>query len=280
MKLDNWNFEYLKIVSELGLNIEEDIHSAKELESILLTNRPFRSQNFLDRLNQLLKQPNLIVGSGPSLETDLNSFKQHFNLVNLVTIAVDGSCSLFRQLQIIPNILVTDLDGEWSAIRWAISHGAITLIHAHGDNEYLIKRFFEDNENLSEKTNVWGTTQNLLTTKLFNFGGFTDGDRAIFLSFHFQSPLIGLMGFDFGETIGKYSTLNPTITKDPIKKRKKFKIALSLLDAYYRDHKGVRFNLTSSGEEIPGFPRLSLQEFKTELSEWNKTQNNEESPKH
>ena len=142
MQLDNWNLEYLKIVSELGLNIEEDIHSAKELESILLTNRPFRSQNFLDRLNQLLKQPNLIVGSGPSLETDLNSFKQHFNLVNLVTIAVDGSCSLFRQLQIIPNILVTDLDGEWSAIRWAISHGAITLIHAHGDNEYLIKRFF------------------------------------------------------------------------------------------------------------------------------------------
>ena len=186
---------------------------------------------------------------------------------------------MFQELQTVPNIVLTDLDGEWSAIRWAISLGAITLIHAHGDNESLIQQFFEEKKTFMGTTCIWGTTQNKIETTLFNFGGFTDGDRAIFLSFHFNSPIIGLIGFDFGETIGKYSTLNPLITKDPIRKRQKFNIALTLLASHYLSHKGTRFNLTSSGEEIPGFPRSGLNDFKNSLNEWNKTRNKWEFPK-
>ena len=273
MHLDTWNAEYLRIVSELNLNIEEDIQSANQLESLLLANLPYKSTYILKKLEKRLNQPILIVGAGPSLETDLKNCKQNLNLQNIVTIAVDGSCSLFQELQVVPTIVVTDLDGEWSAIRWAISHGAITLIHAHGDNESLIQRFFENGDSFKENKGIWGTTQNMIKTSLFNFGGFTDGDRAIFLSFHFKSPIVGLIGFDFGETIGKYSTLNPLIKKDPIRKRQKFRIALSLLASYFYTHNGARFNLTSLGEEIPGFPRMTLNKFKNSLSEWNKMHN-------
>ncbi|MHA1995321.1 MAG: 6-hydroxymethylpterin diphosphokinase MptE-like protein [Candidatus Hodarchaeales archaeon] len=279
MRLDKWNKEYLKIVSKLDLNIEEDIRSAKRLESLLLAKLSYGSSYILNKLHLSLKQPNLVVGAGPSLETDLNQCKEKLRLEDLVIIAVDGSCSLFRQLQIIPDIVITDLDGEWSAIRWAISHGAITLIHAHGDNQPLVQQFFTEDDFLKKETYVWGSTQNVFKTILFNFGGFTDGDRAIFLSIHFQSPLIGLIGFDFGEKIGKFSTLNPLITKDLIRKRQKFEIACSLLSSHYHTHNGIRFNLTSSGKEIPGFPRLSLDGFKHEINEWNKKQNKKEFPK-
>ncbi|MHA1976111.1 MAG: 6-hydroxymethylpterin diphosphokinase MptE-like protein [Candidatus Hodarchaeales archaeon] len=279
MQLDKWNIEYLKIVSDLNLNIAEDIHSTNQLESILQTNLGYNSNYVLKRLIKKLDQPILIVGAGPSLETDFNNCKRYLSFENIVTIAVDGSCSLFQELQIVPNIVLTDLDGEWSAIRWAISSGAITLIHAHGDNLSLIQKFFEEKKSFVGNTCIWGTTQNMIETNLFNFGGFTDGDRAIFLSFHFNSPIIGLIGFDFGETIGKYSTLNPLITKDPIRKLQKFNIALTLLASHFHSHKGARFNLTSSGEEIPGFPRVSLNDFKNNLIEWNRTRNKLEFPK-
>jgi uncharacterized Rossmann fold enzyme len=279
MIVDRWNKEYLKIVTELELNVEKDIQSTKQLETLLLTKLPYGSKYILDRITPLFKQPNLVAGAGPSLETDLKECKNKLKRDDLIFIAVDGSCSLFQQLRIIPDIVLTDLDGEWSAILWAISHGAITLIHAHGDNQPLIQQFFDEIDLPKEDTFVWGTTQNVLTTDLFNFGGFTDGDRAIFLSFNFQSPLIGLIGFDFGEKIGKFSTLNPLITKDPFRKKQKFKIALSLLSSYYHTHNGIRFNLTSSGQAIPGFPKASMDGFKLKLIEWNKKHNKGVSPK-
>ncbi len=278
MQLDKWNNEYLRIVSTLNLNIEEDIASTYELETFLLSKLSYRANLILEKIVQLMKHPILIAGAGPSLETDLEHCVQHINLDGNVLLAVDGSCSLFQKLQIDPDIVITDLDGEWSAIRWAISRGAITLIHAHGDNRNLIQQFFKEENFQNQSINIWGTTQNSLDTTLFNFGGFTDGDRAIFLSFHFQSPIIGLIGFDFGEEIGEYSTRNLRIKKDRARKREKFKIALSLLDSYKHIHKGDRFNLTFSGEPIPGFPNLSYIDFNHQLVEWNKLHNTLESP--
>ena len=41
--------------------------------------------------------------------------------------------------------------------------------------------------------------------KVHNFGGFTDGDRCVFLANHFKAKKIILLGMDFGTRIGKYS---------------------------------------------------------------------------
>jgi len=53
--------------------------------------------------------------------------------------------------------------------------------------------------------NPIGTTQLKPFGKLHNFGGFTDGDRAVCLAEHFKAGLIILAGMDFEGEIGEYS---------------------------------------------------------------------------
>ncbi len=271
MKLSNK--DYKKIVSELKLDVNADIHSTRQVELLMQQYFPTSKQNVLDELTRLLKSPCLIAGAGPSLEHDIRTCNKNDILEKVTLIAVDGTCSLFHQLHITPQILVTDLDGDWYSILWAIRQGAITLIHAHGDNLNIIEKFFQDPKEWEGNNKIWGTTQNDLKTDFFNFGGFTDGDRAIFLAFHFQTPLIGLVGFDFGNKIGQYSTLNPYLKKNVSIKQKKFKIALSLISKYHHKHKGQRINLTSQGEKIYGFNHSSALKFSDLLDEWYEKQN-------
>ena len=40
---------------------------------------------------------------------------------------------------------------------------------------------------------------------LQNYGGFTDGDRAVFIADHFKAKKIFLIGFDFNDDVGRYS---------------------------------------------------------------------------
>jgi len=72
------------------------------------------------------------------------------------------------------------------------------VVHAHGDNSeklYLVKGF----------KNCIGTTQTKPLGNIHNFGGFTDGDRCVFLASHFRARKIILFGMDFGSTIGSFS---------------------------------------------------------------------------
>jgi uncharacterized Rossmann fold enzyme len=271
--------DYKKIVLTLKLNVNADIRSTKKLDSIMKQSFSSGRQNVLNELTELLKRPCLIAGAGPSLEYDFQRCIENDILRKVKIIAVDGTCSLFHQLQISPHIIVTDLDGDWHSILWGINQGATTLVHAHGDNQNLIEDFFHNIDYDKEDIKIWGTTQNDIKTNLFNFGGFTDGDRAIFLTFEFQTPIIGLIGFNFGKKIGKYSMLNPSLKKNVIKKQEKFKIALSLISRYHQTHRGHRLNLTSQGEIIQGFNSLSVLEFKNLVDEWYVKQHIEEFPR-
>ena len=63
-------------------------------------------------------------------------------------------------------------------------------------------------------SNVIGSTQTKSFGKMENFGGFTDGDRCVFLAEYFNAKKIVLIGMDFGREIGKYSknnVVNPKI---------------------------------------------------------------------
>jgi hypothetical protein len=50
-----------------------------------------------------------------------------------------------------------------------------------------------------------GTTEGKPFGNIRNFGGFTDGDRCVFLAKYFGAKSIILFGMDFGTKIGKYS---------------------------------------------------------------------------
>jgi uncharacterized Rossmann fold enzyme len=74
--------------------------------------------------------------------------------------------------------------------------------------------------------NCIGTTQTEPFNKIQNFGGFTDGDRGVFLASYFDAKKIILFGMDFGTRIGKFSN---TKKSDRKIKLKKLKIAKDLL---------------------------------------------------
>ena len=262
MKWTEWEKYYLSIVQMLGLNIDEDDQSSRLLMNLLDTYfSKFTQQNVSERLKEILSNPILIWGAGPSIEEieiqRLMLIKQR----NFSLIAIDGTVTLFKQNNIIPDLIFSDLDGNLSAINWAINNGAVLVIHAHGDNRTQIKTFFNQYYTPKEDDLVWGSSQNLSNDILFNFGGFTDGDRAILYAFHFQSKVIGLVGFDFGQTIGKFSTLHSPIIKDLDRKQIKFNIAKNLISKTYIHHYGERYNLIQGGENIPGFKNVTSEEF-------------------
>ena len=65
---------------------------------------------------------------------------------------------------------------------------SVFVVHAHGDNNekiHLVKNF----------KNCIGTTQTKQTRRIHNFGGFTDGDRCVFLANHFKAKKIIIRSF-------------------------------------------------------------------------------------
>jgi uncharacterized Rossmann fold enzyme len=269
MNWPDWKKSYYQIMDKLGFDTEADIQSVHLLETYLIKLFPTKKEDILLKLKIIQQKPVIIAGAGPSLKKDFSTlFSYPFSSKissKFQIIAVDGATTLFKQKNVIPSIVVTDLDGDLAAISWAIQKGALGLIHAHGDNQQQISIFFQKYNDIISKNDVWGTAQCEPGQFLFNFGGFTDGDRAIFLAFHFQSPLIGLIGFDFGTQIGEYSALNSPLKKKIEKKLEKFHIALDLMTSFHSQHNGLRYNLTHIGQQIPGFPRVDITTF---LRDW------------
>ena len=90
-----------------------------------------------------------------------------------------------------PDIVVTDLDGPFPAILKANQMGSIVVVHAHGDNLDALNRYVPQLER------IIGTVQCHPPPGLYNFGGFTDGDRCVFLAKELRAASINLVGFDF-----------------------------------------------------------------------------------
>ncbi len=215
----DWKPFYEKIVNDLKLNFEKDKDAAFLLDTIL-SNKKIVS---IKRLEKLIKNKEIIVfGAGHTLEKSILKHKK--SIENKVKISADGATSALLKHNILPDIIVTDLDGKISDILYANNKGAIVIIHAHGDNIEKIKNYVKTFEG-----EILGTTQIDPTSfkKLYNFGGFTDGDRAIFLANHFKAKKIFLTGFNFDEKIGEYSFADK---KDKTMKLKKLKWCKFFID--------------------------------------------------
>ncbi len=268
MRWSDWKNSYTEIVKELELDFKADRKASDWLEEYFSFHQAQKKSLINQKLRRIFQNPVIIAGAGPSLEKDLIYLMESSLNLKSSLIAINGATTLFKEKNIIPTAVISDLDGDLSAIKWAIKSGSLTLIHAHGDNLNIVANFLNEFHDIILKSDVWGTTQCKPKNILFNFGGFTDGDRAIFIGFHFQSPVIGLIGFDFGREIGYYSNFNSPKIKNKRFKMKKFKIALNLISKFYSSHTGHRYNLSSTGEEIIGFPKVSFSVFFDQLAEY------------
>jgi uncharacterized Rossmann fold enzyme len=80
------------------------------------------------------------------------------------------------------------------ALLTASRKGAVTLVHAHGDNMEAVEKYVP----LFEGP-IIPTVQCAPPAGTHNYGGLTDGDRGVFLADHFGATRIVLAGFDFGD---------------------------------------------------------------------------------
>lgn len=215
MEFGLWEKYYTEILDDFGFSRQKDEESAQLLDEILSTegcltlNDLAEIVGFSDRF--------IVFGAGPSIKEHIELLKNDYDLKDYVLVAADGATTALIEEKLVPDIVATDLDGNIDDILLANLRGANIVIHAHGDNMERIaslSSFFN---------NVLGTTQSQPVGNLYNFGGFTDGDRAIFLSVALGASQIILAGMDFGNIVTKYSRPNlPDILgeADEFKKKK------------------------------------------------------------
>lgn len=236
--------DYREIAGELKLDKDGDLTAAKLLNELI-------KKTELMPLNLIRDRCVIIFGAGPSLLVDLEKIKSENLHKGCILIAADGAVKALLDYNLIPRIQVTDLDGDIKAIIKANKSGVITIVHSHGDNIEKLKSI------VPRLKDVIGTTQVKPFGKLHNFGGFTDGDRTVFLADHFGAGLIALAGMDFGSEIGNYSG----IYKKEFKLRK-LKIGKILLEELAKRSKTTILNLTEKGENLRWIPRISAKQFK------------------
>jgi 2-amino-4-hydroxy-6-hydroxymethyldihydropteridine diphosphokinase len=205
MTIHGWKTKFNEIRKEFGYSEKEDLISAKKLN--LLLKRKNSKKEFCDMIKG---KTVFVIGAGPSLSKSLKYIKKSKNITKIVA---DGAVRALLEKNMKPDILVTDLDGDMESIKKIGKTQIPIIVHAHGDN-------FNRLEIVKELSNVTGTTQTEKFGKMENYGGFTDGDRCVFLAEYFNASKIVLIGMDFGQKIGKYSKHRVINHKTKIKKLK------------------------------------------------------------
>jgi len=214
MTIKGWESKYREILKDFGYSGKKDTQSCKLLDSLL----PKKTR--IAEIKDLIeKKPVFVVGAGPSLPSSISILKKHRKITKIVA---DGATKAIIENGLKPDIVVTDLDGDIKSLKKAGRTNTIMVVHAHGDNSekiHFVKNF----------KNCIGTTQTKPMGKVHNFGGFTDGDRCVFLANHFKAKKIILLGMDFGTRIGKYSKTRVISRTTKIKKLRRGKKLLEWL---------------------------------------------------
>ena len=190
MTIIGWESKYTKILKDFGYSRKKDNESCKFLNSLLRKNTTATS------IRELIENKSVfVIGAGPSLSSCISILKKHKKTTKIVA---DGATKAMLENNLKPDIVVTDLDGDIKSLKKAGRTNTIMVVHAHGDNSekiHFVKHF----------RNCIGTTQTKPMGRVKNFGGFTDGDRCVFLADYFHAKKIILLGMDFGTKIGRYS---------------------------------------------------------------------------
>lgn len=181
MEWADWEPYYVQILRDFGFDRGRDEEAARLLARLL----PDARAGPADMRHRLDARTVTVLGNGPNLEDELDHAEG-------VVVAADEATSVALRHGLVPSIIVTDLDGRVEDQVEAQAHGSFVVIHAHGDNTEALRRW---TSSFGHRT--LGTTQAEPSDEVHNFGGFTDGDRAVYLADHFGAGEIRMVGFDF-----------------------------------------------------------------------------------
>jgi uncharacterized Rossmann fold enzyme len=190
MLFESWEPLYIKILDDFGFSRERD-EEASRLLLDLLKSCPNSSKTLAIASKHVRCQFVVVCGNAPTLKSELEEFLEAPR--DKIFIAADGATSTLLKAGVVPEIIVTDLDGCMDDILRANGMGSIVVVHAHGDNQDSLRKY------VPMLVNVIGTTQSRPPHDLYNFGGFTDGDRCVFFARSLGASEIKLIGYDFDD---------------------------------------------------------------------------------
>jgi 2-amino-4-hydroxy-6-hydroxymethyldihydropteridine diphosphokinase len=243
MEFVDWFPYYQSIRQQFEYSTQKDQEAANILSKMI--KRKALDKKVLQR--KIAGKQVMVIGSGPGLDRNLEFIKKNRTLTKIVA---NGAVQVLIEGRIKPDIVVTDLDGNPSFLQKAEKLGATIVVHAHGDNVVMLKKL------VPKFRHVVGSTQVMPVEKVYNFGGFTDGDRCVFLADEFAAKEIILVGMEFGHPINRYSA---EIVKNEYLKNEKMKVARKLLEMLAK--RGSRSNLfDTSTRPIKGFKRFIINE--------------------
>jgi hypothetical protein len=172
------------------INSQFGFSKSREEVSSRLISRLYQPQGNLSK--SLLQNTVTIVGAGITANEIIPDG---------VLIAADGAVSACLKRDLIPDIVVTDLDGHLPDMVLANKKGSKIVVHGHGDNLSRLFEFSTEIQPISLTTTYPSSNTNC-------WGGFTDGDRSLMMSLGLGADLVNLVGFNFekvGEYTGKFS---------------------------------------------------------------------------
>jgi len=183
MRQSEWEPFYQGILNEFGYLRSEDETCGRLMESLTV------NSNLVDEdyLTGILKEDVTVLGDGGCIGRDIDR-----KGIPGTIVCAGASVERLQGLGIVPDILVTDLDGDVGLQAELNNSGVLAIVHAHGDNMHLVQSDIQ-----RFKGPIMTTMQSSPHGNLHNFGGFTDGDRAVCICSHFNVKRINLVGFDF-----------------------------------------------------------------------------------
>jgi uncharacterized Rossmann fold enzyme len=181
MNFEVWERHYREILDDFCFSRALDEEAARLLATLI-------TRDDLSVLAALIAGKEVTVcGNAPCLKDELERIRG-------VVFAADAAAEVLLDSGIRPDAVFTDLDGATDRLLAINDAGTIVVVHAHGDNipllQYWVPLFLGP---------LVATTQSAPLLHVHNFGGFTDGDRAVFAADALGAAQITLIGFDLDD---------------------------------------------------------------------------------
>ena len=182
MRFADWEPHYTAILDYFGFERDADEAAARLLEEVA------DGRDDVGLLEALIRGRAVTVcGNAPSLPDELDRIEG-------TVLAADAAAEVLAGPGIRPDAVFTDLDGATDVFVDLSRQGTVMVVHAHGDNVPLLRHWVP----LLPGPLV-ATTQAAPLPHVHNFGGFTDGDRAVFAADDLGAASVRIIGFDLSD---------------------------------------------------------------------------------
>jgi len=181
MDFAEWEPYYEEILAYFGFDRKLDEEAGRLLASLI-------PRDDLPLLEKAIREKTVTVcGNAPCLKDELGKIRG-------TVLAADAAIEVLAARGIRADAVFTDLDGATDTLLAANRNGTIAVVHAHGDNMPLLRAW------VPKFTGpLVATTQAAPLPRVYNFGGFTDGDRAVFAAVSLGAAAVRIIGFDLDD---------------------------------------------------------------------------------